>query len=495
MSEATLRSRIGRQTALYGLGIVLGKALSFVSLPIFTRLLTPADYGVIALIELTFDMLTIIAGSRLGVGLFRFYHKATDDRARHAVIGTALILLFSTFSAVAIAAWFAAPFISRVIFDSAEYVVVIRIAALSFPWAGIMGVPLGFLRLKERAGIFVAIGIVKSLLQLGFVVILLVPYDMGIRGVFLSTLAANTLVGVPLVIAMLRQTGLHWSRSSAADLVRFGTPLIITQVATFFTTFGDRYFLQASWDQTTVGIYALAYTFGFLLITVGFTPFGSVWEPMRFEIATRDDRNDLFARAFVLMNLLLMSVAVGIGVYAHDVLRIMSDYAFWGAAPLVPILLLAYVLQGWAAFHDTGIHIVEKTRYITIANWAAALAALVGYGLLIPPFAGWGAAFTTVAAFAVRSWLIYRFSQQLWPIRYTWSPVLRLAALAVAAVGGVHLLPELPLLPSIAVRTSVVCAFFAGVWLFDIVPAAERDLLRRVLRNRLRKVPVGSSQV
>jgi O-antigen/teichoic acid export membrane protein len=222
-----------------------------VALPIYTRLLTPADYGVIQLIEMTFDMLTILAGSRLAVGVFRFYHKADNNVDRRAVLTTALILLFTTFSIIAVAAWIAAPSLSRLIFRSDEFTGVIRIASLSFPWDGILGVPLAYLRLRDRAGAFVGIGLIKSLMQLVGVFILLAHFDMGVRGVFLSTLIANTLVGTALVTLLLRETGLRFSRQAGRDLFRFGMPLVVTQVATFFTTFGDRYFLQASAERNT----------------------------------------------------------------------------------------------------------------------------------------------------------------------------------------------------------------------------------------------------
>lgn len=483
MSDTGLRARVGRQTALYGVGLVLGKALSFLGLPIYTRLLTPADYGVIQLVEMTFDMLTILAGSRLGVGIFRYYHKASSEVDRRAVLTTALTLIFCTFSLIAVAAWVSAAPLSRLVFGSDVYAPVIRIAALSFPWDGVIAIPLGFLRLRDRAGAFVLVGLVKSLLQLAGVFVLLAYFDMGVRGVFLSTLIANTIVGSVLVTLMLRETGLRFSRSAAGDLVRFGLPLVITQIATFFTTFGDRYFLQSTAGETTVGIYALAYTFGFLLFTLGYTPFGSVWDPVRFEVAKRDDRDRLFSRAFILMNLLLVTVGVGIALFAGDLLRVMSDPAFWAAAPLIPVILVAYLLQGWSAFHDVGILVREETRYVTIANWAAALAAGVGYAFLIPRYAGWGAAWATVGAFAIRSILIYRFSQRLWPLRYEWPPVVRLLALAVAAVSVQLALPTMRLVPSLLVRSGLLVAYAFGVWKLDVIPVEERDLLRGWLRN------------
>src|SRR5207248_3177067 len=179
-------------------------------------------------------------------------------------------------------------------------------------------------------------------------------------------------------------------------------PLIGTPFATFIVTFADRYFLQRAGTIGDVGIYSLAYQFGFLLAAIGYIPFEMVWEPMRFEIAKRTDRDEVFARGFLYMNLVLITTAVGLSLFVPDVLRVMTTPAFYSAADLVSVILIAYVLQGWAQIQDIGILMSEKTVYSTSANWAAALVALAAYALLIPRYHGMGAAVATAIAFATR---------------------------------------------------------------------------------------------
>jgi len=487
VSDQGLRARLGRQTALYGIGLLAGRALSFLSLPVYTRLLTPADYGVIQLIEMTFDMLTILAGSRIGHGVFRFYHKASGDQDKKAVLSTALIVLFATYTVIALAAWWSAESLSTLIFGTATYATAIRVAALSFPWGGMMGVAMGYLRLKDRATTFVALGLVKSLIQLGCVMLLLGVLGWDLTGVFVGTLVANVIVGGGVVLHLLRATGIRFQSSAARNLVRFGLPLVVTQIATFFTTFGDRYFLQDAVGEAAVGIYALAYSFGFLLFQLGYQSFDQVWGPMRFEVANREDAEVILRRVFILMNVLLMTAAVGISVFVSDLLRIMSPPAYWAAADLVPVILVAYVLQGWSAFLDLGILVKEETRYVTYANWSAAIVAGLGYVFLIPLLGAWGAALSTVVAFALRAVLIYRFSQKLWPVTYDWGPVLRLTGLAAATVVAALFIPWMALLPSVAIRSLVLGCYLAGLWTLGIIPREERAFVRGRARGLVTK--------
>ena len=189
------------------------------------------------------------------------------------------------------------------------------------------------------------------------------------------------------------------------------------------------YFLERTAGTADVGIYNLAYQFGFLLAVVGYLPFDQVWGPKRFEIATPDNRDDLLARGFIYANVLLLTTAIGIVLFVKPVLAVMSDPAFHGAAALVPLILIAYVFQSWAKAQDIGILVREKTEYLTLANWIAALTALAGYWFLVPRYHGWGAASATVVAFGLRYALTFAFSQRLWRVEYRWAPVLRLLAL------------------------------------------------------------------
>jgi len=265
------------------------------------------------------------------------------------------------------------------------------------------------------------------------------------------------------------------------------------EMATFIATFGDRYFLNAAADVATVGIYALAYQFGFLVAAIGYMPFEMIWEPVRFSVAKRPDRDELYARAFVYLNLMLVTTALAITLFVDDVLRVMTTPGFYPAARYVPVIVIAYVLQGWVGLQDVGIHVRERTEFITLANWASAITALVGYALFVPRYLAMGAAGVTVAAFAVRYLGCYWISQQLWRVGYRWGPVLRLIVLAVAVAVIGRLLPDLDLLASLGTKSGLMLLYVVGVLNLNILSAEEKGRLQETLRSVLGALRVGAA--
>ena len=177
--------RIGRHTLVYGMGKMAAKSVSFVMLPIYTRFLTPADYGVIQLVEMTLDLVAVVGGAQLVQGIFRFYHEAETEDDRNAVVSTAFFLLGASYLAVGTVALILAPVFSQVIFGSQVQTTVIRIAAGSLACQGLMVAPMALLQVRAQSKLFVAANLGKLVLQVGLNLLLLVYLGLGVRAVFL----------------------------------------------------------------------------------------------------------------------------------------------------------------------------------------------------------------------------------------------------------------------------------------------------------------------
>jgi O-antigen/teichoic acid export membrane protein len=297
---------------------------------------------------------------------------------------------------------------------------------------------------------------------------------------FLSTIAANLCVGTVLVTMALGNVGARYVRSVAGDLYRFGFPLMLTQLATFILTYGDRPFLRIARNLDYVGNYTLAYQFAFLLPFLVQTPLEMVIDPKRYEVSGRQDRDGIYSRLFLYQNLLLITGAVGISLFVRVGLQLLTPAPFWAAANVVPVLLIAMVLQAWTAAQDIGIGISERTKWTAIANWSGAAVVFVAYALLIPLFGSWGAAIATAIGYAVRYAGVYIKSQQLWNVRYDWPPVRRLVALGIVVVVAGALLPSGPLALAITIRACLFVLYGLLVWKLPILTDDERQALRRL---------------
>lgn len=486
--DAAPVGKLGRHAAIYMGGILVGRAVAFLMLPFYTRYLTPSDYGVMQLVEMTLDVISIIAGTRIASGIHRYYFKAATDTGQRMVLSTALILLTVTFAAFGVLTFVLADELTALVLGSTKYAYLMRIAAVTFGLQSLIIVPLAIVQLWKRSVLFTVLTTTKLLVQLALNIVFLAVMGLGPKSVFLSTLIANLVIGVVVTAMVVQKIGLGYSRGASAKLVRYGLPLVGTQFAVFFVTYGDRYFLRVSGDVDQVGLYSLAYQFGFLVASIGYVPFALIWEPTRFQVANWPNRDALYSRAFIFMNALQLIVTVGTALFVRDFIVIMADPAYHSAYKIVPVILAAYLLQSWAAFHEVGILVREQTSWITVANWVAAMVALVGYVLLIPRWLGWGAALTTLAAFLVRWIFTYATAQRLLPVTYDWAPVIRMVGISIVVVLVGITLPHPDLRTSLATRSLLMIVYLWIIWHIDVLAADEKARLVAAVRRPLEVV-------
>jgi len=482
-ADSTTFRSLGRNTAIYGLGVILARAVSFLMLPVYTRFLSPSDYGVIQLLDLTVDVAAIFFTAGATSGVQRFYFKTSDPAARARLLSTTffLVLTLSTLGALTLAA--SSSWIWKYGLKEAGRPWFIMLAAANFAAGTLMTMPLNFAQTTQRARLYLGFSLSKLLLQLSLNILFVVVLKQGVAGLLFSTLITYLLLGGSLAVWLLRQTGIHFDFKVVRELRRFGVPYQLTWAGSFLLTFGDRFFLQAGWGVAAVGLYGMAYQFGFLLSQLGATPFLSAWNPHRHQLvllppAERDRRYD---QGFFYFNLLLITVAMGIAVFIRPVIKVMTTADFHTAAYLVPIILLAYVAEAWAEVFRFAFDVTEHTRYSTYATWIVVAVVLVLYMVLIPRYGAYGAAVATVLGFSLRALLVYLWAQHLWPIHYHWRRHLSLLALGIAVAGVNWAMPDMTIVMQVTIGMLSVITYFGMVYA-TLLNDDERELIGRMVR-------------
>ena len=477
---------LGRNILFYGLTAAVQRAASFILLPVYTRYLSPADYGVLQLLQISLDVVSIALTAGTTAGVMRFYFKTDDERERRAIFATALGLLLAFNALAAIALFGAEGWIARAVIGRPEEAPLVRLLALGFLLEPAVAVPLLLMQARERARLFSFTSICRLALQIGLNLGFVVALGWAVRGVLLSTALTNALVGGLATLWLLRQTGLRTSRTAARALLAFGLPYRATQAGAFVLTFADRYFLKVSRGLDEVGVYGLAYQFGFLLIMASSMPYMQAWAPQRFAAARLPaaERDAALDPGFRHYCLAVVTVGLGIALLARPALAVMSGPGFQAAAGLVPIIVVAYVLQALTDAVELGIQLSERTRYATYATGLAVVVVVILYAVWIPRLGGLGAALATLVAFLVRFVACYAWSQRLCPIHYRWGPVLRLAGFALAAFAIGSLGRGLGLTGQVACAAAAFGGYAMLVWWGGVLADEERRATRDWVRSR-----------
>ena len=80
--------RLGRHSAIYGIGGLVSRVIAVLLLPVYTRYLTPSDYGQIETLLALTTVMGLILRAGITSAFFRFYFDVDDDRGRTRVLRT-----------------------------------------------------------------------------------------------------------------------------------------------------------------------------------------------------------------------------------------------------------------------------------------------------------------------------------------------------------------------------------------------------------------------
>ncbi|MBX3173921.1 MAG: oligosaccharide flippase family protein [Gemmatimonadaceae bacterium] len=474
-----------KHSAVYLIGTALSRVAGLIMLPLYTRVLSTREYGVMELLGFTTDIISMLVGLGIGTAVTRHYYRYDNDDERRAVISSAAVMLLAMFVAVGAVGMLTADPLSRLLLGPEEPAVFVRLAMVALVLGVTIEVPMIVLRARQKSVAVVTAGLTRLGLALTFNVIFVVILRLGVAGVFYSTIISSAVVGGYLLITLLRETGVRFVPALARQLILFGAPLVVWEVGSFVLHFSDRFFLRAYASLAVVGIYSLSYKLAIIIPFFVTGPFGQIWLPKALEVHRKEGAAaiPILASLQRYYSIALISVSLGLTLFSPDVVRIVADKAFYGAAGPIPVLALAMVFFGYRQVAQVGALIAEQPGVVARATAIAAVGVLVLNFLFIPRWGAMGAAVATLGGFALDFFLIRWYSMRLYPLRI-YIGVLPIALAAAAWwLGQVLAPPDAGLVPSILGHAAAFLAFVIALFATGIITPTQRRSLAEALRN------------
>lgn len=368
-------------------------------IPIYTRFLSPADYGILELLDLTLLVFSTIFGVQLSSALFYFVSRdAPEDR--HHTFSTAILgsIIFGVLAAAI--GCLNSSWISKMVLGSVEYKFAFQLYFCSLASSLFAESCLNQLRADLRVARFNTILISRALLQAALNVLFLSVFRLGYFSILWSIIISSTVTAFYLAFGFYRANPITLKLDLLWRMLRYSWPLGIGSLGMLFIHYGDRFFLQRHVSLTEVGTYALAYKLAMLSSNVH-GPFSLYWNVEMFNIVKRPDGDAAYVRIFTYLVLVMAAAGLLISIFSRPAVAVFSPPAYHGATKFVPWLALAYVVRSLGD-HIRSVFYLEARMWINTRVTAVGfVACLLGYAVLIPMFGVWGAVLATLAAFAL----------------------------------------------------------------------------------------------
>lgn len=477
-----------RAWGVYGASSILNRSIAFLLLPLYTRVLSPEEYGIRAMVGLGLDLVGLLVSFGLKEAINRFYTGGGPDGAPRPEAASTGILAHAALIGGGVAVGIAlAPWLSGLLLGDPMLAPYLRLGLVAAFFVHTLEAAFVYMRARGRAGTLALVSLVHLVAMVALNLMFVVGLRRGVAGIFYAEILASGVLAVIFTVRTLREVGVRFVPALARQMLRFGAPLMCLPFAWMFVKRIDILFLTHYGSLAYVGIYALAVQYAQVLQFVVLTPFQNYWDPAQFEVARDASGGRTYRRIFQWFTFTSVVAAFGLAVMADDVIGLMAAPAFHGAAAVAPMLLVAFLMLGFQGFFKSGLLIRNRTALVGVV---AALTAAVNVGvnaIAVPHFLAAGAAAARVVAMVVMVLVTFLLAQRLWPQRPDLAGFARLAGLAVGLFLLSRWLPEMPVMLTIGVKAALVAALVGlGVW----TGAVERPDVANawaVVRARLRR--------
>lgn len=468
---------LARQSSHYMAGLLGNLAVGFVSFPIFTRVLSISEYGIMDLGQRLMLMLTIASKLGLQNASLRFYNRqkfSNDiDSARSyystlffGMLGTSgsIVLLFLVGISLV-------PTTLKTLGPIANLIYLILGLVLVRALGSVLW---GFLRIEERTRAFNAISVATKAMTIVTVCALLPWIGRSAHTYFTGTVAVETLLVIGLTVWLLRRGVLlpsHFKFSLFRAAVAYGTPLVLYEFAFAVLGSADRFLVRYYVGANALGFYSVAYGLANNVNELLVAPLGLALIPIYMRIWTSDGAEKTSAFLTVAFDLFIVAAAgvlAAIAATAHSILVFLASAKYAGADRLIPVILAGLLIYAANVFVAAGLLIHKRT--LQMSGLLVVSAALnIGLNCLLLPRMGlMGGAIATLLSYLACIVSLAWASNRLLPLHIDiQSCVKYVAAAAVAWAAASQLTIRTPVVDLLARSALVFTIYLVVLYALD----------------------------
>lgn len=392
----------GLKAALaYTVASGISNVLSFLLLPLMTRIVSPAQYGQLSIALAIGGVMGISLSLGLDVSALRNYFQLADDpRRRDSHIDSLwLVLLIVPLAAVTIMSAAIAPLLSNSsVLPPVNFVLALFSGAL---FAAATTIPFAVLRAAQRLRAFLVIGIGNAVLSSAGAVIAVIVLRAGVTGWLASGTIANlgTLILAIIAVPFRRPSNPDWALLRQA--LKLGLPMIPHYISHYGLQLADRFVLATIVSTTSLGVYSLASNLSTPVMVLVFS-LGQGFYPS-YSHAGRSEHGTGDLPAVIVTQVTGVALITLAGaLLAAPVVDLMTPTDYHAAGSLAVWLVAGY---GFLGLYGIPIAIASLTLGTTQGIWHTTLTCLIiniaMVRFLVPIYGLTAAAVASTVAYAV----------------------------------------------------------------------------------------------
>ena len=359
-------------TIIFALGNLGSKLVLFLLVPLYTNVLSPADYGIADLIQTIASVLVTIFSLMIQDAVLRFGLKKIYNQ--YDVLKSAIRVFFVGLFLLVMCT----PFIKmyKTISDYVIYACLIILSNM------LLNITCSFVKTMDKNKLYAISGIVNSILLGAFNILFLLVFKMTISGYLLSIFLAQMLTIIFLIIFGVDIKKLiksQYNTELTKKMIIFSLPLVLNNISWWVLNSSDKIMIERMLDSTSLGIYSAAAKIPAFISIIN-TIFLQSWTiSIIKDYEDEENHNNVFfSNIYEIYSFIITFASIVLLTVLKPLIEIYIGSAFQECLPLAPLLINGTIFFGYSLFFGAIYSAVGKNKAV---GWSTLIAAIINISI------------------------------------------------------------------------------------------------------------------
>jgi len=398
---------MAKQSSHYFIGYALSMVASFISFPIYTRLFSLSDYGVLSLISTTVFFVMAVGKFGMQNSIIRFYGEAKNNNKSVQLKDYYATLFFGPIVIIGIISllYGALVFVlKRSIGDSKA----MNYFMLSAVWTFFMCsniVIKNFLRAEQNTKLYNLLNVLSKYISLVLGVSLVYFVFRTLAGLYFAFIATEASIFIYLTLRLRKRVGFHlmdFNKDFFIESLLYGIPLIGMELTNILLNVGDRYAILYFMDTSAVGLYSAGYDLGMCAMETLIFPLSFAITPIYMGIWAEKGKKEtsiFLEKCLRFFLMIALPCIFGLNYLSKDITILLASKKFEYAYVVVPFVSWGVLFFGLTNIFNAGLLLSKNSNQLAFWTMITGIGNVLLNIILIPKFGLIGAALATFMSY------------------------------------------------------------------------------------------------
>ena len=416
---------------LYVISSIISFGIMIITLPIYTRLLNPKEYGITLIFIIFGKLVTGFFHFSLHDATYRHYFDYKDHFQKFKILNsTNLLFLFFSFIICHLLISFTADLFYEKIFDGQLNKELISLSLLSAYLDYIFLYFMTLLTAESKAKQHSYLSILVISLSTVFSIFFMTYYDLTYMGRIYGIILSQLMVCIIIVKICFHTISFQFSVKMLKKSLKYALPYYPIMLLGLSQNYLDKTILSSSKGNASLAQYSIGINFSVILKTI-MDAVSKSWNAYMISTAlinTKESKKDIVDK-FYYMAVFFMTLGVGIAYFSEEAIKILTTKEYHVAIWITPIYIYFYLFAIVGYLTNMQLSIAEKMKFLVPGTIASGITNITLNLLLIPIYGMIGGAIAAAFTSLVSQLFLFYYGMKVFPLEINKRKLLKLYGL------------------------------------------------------------------